>query len=122
MATSAGMRALVKSSAVTSRWIRAGFWLLALTLAAFQVWAAVRSSSMNADGIAYLDMGDAYLRGDWSTAVNPVWSPLYSWILGAVMAVVQPPMAWEFPLVHLVNFALFLLILLVRPTGLFTRA
>jgi hypothetical protein len=112
MATSAGMRAIVKSNTFARRWIRASFWLLALTLAALQVWAAVRSSSMNADGIAYLDMGDAYLRGDWSNAVNPVWSPLYSWILGAVMAVVQPPMAWEFPVVHLVNLALFLLALL----------
>ena len=112
MAMSAGMRASIRSESAASRWIRAGFRLLALTLGALQVWAAVRRSSMNADGIAYLDMGDAYLRGDWSNAVNPVWSPLYSWILGAGMAVVQPPMAWEFPMVHLVNFALFLLALL----------
>jgi hypothetical protein len=112
MATSAGIRARVRSEATASRLIRAAFWLVALTLAALQVWAAIRSSSMNADGIAYLDMGDAYLRGDWTNAINPVWSPLYAWILGAAMAVVKPSMAWEFPLVHLVNFALFQLALL----------
>lgn len=89
------------------RWLTAAFWLLALTLAALQTWAAIRSHSMNADGIAYLDIGDAYLRGDWETAINPVWSPLYSWILGAAMALLQPPMAGEFPLVHVVNVALF---------------
>jgi 4-amino-4-deoxy-L-arabinose transferase-like glycosyltransferase len=88
--------------------LRISFWPLALGLAGLHTWAAIRSSSMNADGIAYLDIGDAYMRGDWSNAINPVWSPLYSWILGAVMAIVQPPMTWEFPVVHLVNLALFL--------------
>lgn len=63
---------------------------------------------MNADGIAYLDIGDAYMRGDWQNAINPVWSPLYSWILGLVMSVIRPPMAWEFAVVHLVNLGLFL--------------
>ena len=30
---------------------------------------------MYPDGIAYLDVADAYMRADWSTAINPVWSP-----------------------------------------------
>jgi hypothetical protein len=47
------------------------------------------------------------MRGDWSTAINSVWSPLYSWILGPVLALAQPTMRWEFPLVHLVNFAIY---------------
>jgi hypothetical protein len=90
-------------------WLTPAFWLLALGLAAFQTLAAIRTQAMGADGIAYLDIGDAYVRGDWQNAINPVWSPLYSWILGIVMAVVQPPMSREFPLVHLVNLALFVL-------------
>ena len=28
------------------------------------------SNSFDPDGISYLDMGDAYLRGDWSMAIN----------------------------------------------------
>jgi len=56
------------------------------------------------DGTSYLDMGDAYFRADWSVAVNAVWSPLYSWILGVTMHVIRPSMAWEFPAVHAVNF------------------
>jgi len=63
---------------------------------------------MNADGISYLDIGDAYMQGDWHSAVSPVWSPMYSWILGLAMKVVKPPMRWEFPVVHLVNFAIYL--------------
>ncbi|MDQ3812535.1 MAG: hypothetical protein M3347_01135, partial [Armatimonadota bacterium] len=63
---------------------------------------------MNPDGIAYLDMGDAYWRGDWNTAINALWSPLYSWVLGGALLVLQPSREWEFPVVHLVNFALYL--------------
>lgn len=63
---------------------------------------------MNADGIAYLDIGDAYFRGDWATAINPVWSPLYSWILGLVNFLVKPSMQWELPTVHIVDFFIYL--------------
>lgn len=93
------------------RWISNSFRLLAVVLAAGGVGAAILSESMNADGINYLDMGDAYLRGDWGTAINGVWSPLYSWILGIVLRVAKPGLAWEFAAVHLVNFAIFVLTL-----------
>lgn len=81
---------------------------LAVALGALHVYAAIKSQSMNADGIAYLDIGDAYFRGDWATAVNPVWSPLYSWILGLVNFFFKPAMQWEFPTVHIVNFFIYL--------------
>jgi hypothetical protein len=92
-------------------WLRNGFRLLAITLAGLHAWTAARSHSMNPDGVAYLDIGDAYFRGDWGVAISTVWSPLYAWILGAVMWLVEPPMHREFPLVHLVNFFIFLLAL-----------
>lgn len=87
------------------------FLLLAVLMGAVHTWAAIRSHSMNADGIVYLDIGDAYLRGDWANAINPVWSPLYSWVLGLVMVIVQPSIHLEFPLVHLINLGIFLLAL-----------
>jgi hypothetical protein len=92
-------------------WLRNGFRLLAVTLAGLHAWTAARSHSMNPDGVAYLDIGDAYFRGDWDVAISTVWSPLYAWILGTVMWLVEPSMRWEFPLVHLVNFFIFLLAL-----------
>jgi hypothetical protein len=92
-------------------WLRNGFRLLAVTLAGLHAWTAARSHSMNPDGVAYLDIGDAYFRGDWAVAISTVWSPLYAWILGAVMWLVEPSIRWEFPLVHLVNFFIFLLAL-----------
>ena len=72
--------------------LRAFFWLVAVVLGALHAWAGAMRQSMNADGIAYLDMGDAYWRGDWNMAINSVWSPLYSWLLGLVIRLgVQHP-------------------------------
>ena len=88
--------------------IRVIFRALALGLGALHTYAAVKSQSMNADGIAYLDIGDAYFRADWANAINAVWSPLYSWILGLVNFIFEPSMPWEFPTVHIVNFAIYL--------------
>jgi hypothetical protein len=86
--------------------------LVAVVLGTLHAWVAASQQSMNEDGIAYLDMGDALWRGDWGTAVSTVWSPLYPWLLGLVMRVVQPAMRWEFPVVHLFNLAVYLAALL----------
>ena len=68
--------------------------------------------SMNPDGISYLDVGESFFRRDWTNAVNAYWSPLYPWMLGTVLGIVNPSPRWEFPLVHIVNFAIFLIALL----------
>lgn len=93
------------------RLIQVLFRTLAIVLGALHAYAAIQSQSMNADGISYLDIGDAYLRGDWTNAINPVWSPLYSWILGFANFLIRPSIQWEFPLVHLVNFGIYLIAL-----------
>ena len=66
-------------------------------------------NDMYTDGISYLDLGDALLGGHWHTALNLYWSPLYPALLGGVMAILKPSAIWEFPVVHLVNFAVFAL-------------
>lgn len=88
------------------------FRLLAVVLGAVLAAAAALRQSMSEDGISYLDMGDAFLRGDWAMAINAVWSPLYSWILGTAMWIVAPSPRWEIPLVHLVNFGIYVLALI----------
>ena len=67
--------------------LKAVFRLLAVTMAALQAW---RGFSVNPDGVSYLDIADAYLRGDWHAAVSTYWSPLYSWLLAAGLAVFRP--------------------------------
>lgn len=66
---------------------------------------------MNPDGMSYLDVGESFFHRDWANAVNAWWSPLYPWLLGLVLGVIKPSPKWEFPLVHLVNFAIFLIAL-----------
>jgi hypothetical protein len=62
---------------------------------------------MNVDGMSYLDVGDSFFRRDWANAVNAWWSPLYPWTLGIFLGLTKPSARWEFPLVHLVNFGVF---------------
>jgi hypothetical protein len=62
---------------------------------------------MNPDGVSYLDMGDQYWKGNWHAALNSYWSPLYSWLTGLMFRVTKPTMRWEYPEVHLLNFAIF---------------
>jgi 4-amino-4-deoxy-L-arabinose transferase-like glycosyltransferase len=83
------------------------FWIGASVIGALHAWSA--RHSMNADGISYLDMADAYMHADWNTAINAYWSPLYAWLLGAAMHVLRPSSYWEYPVVHLVNFAIYLI-------------
>lgn len=84
--------------------------VIAIALGAFQAWDT--RHSMNSDGISYLDMGDAFFRGDWDMAVNSYWSPFYAWLLGLAMFIIDPSPYWEFSVVHLVNFFIYLFALL----------
>jgi hypothetical protein len=90
------------------RWVRLRvfYWCVAILLGFLQAWA--RRHTMNPDGMSYLDMGDAYLRGDWNMAINAYWSPLYSWFQGAALLVARPSAYREFTVVHMVNFAIYL--------------
>jgi hypothetical protein len=79
--------------------------LAALALGLFHAW--VGRYAMNRDGMSYLDVGSSFSRGDWANAVNAYWSPLYPWTVGLVLEIAKPSPKWEFPLVHLVNFGIF---------------
>lgn len=81
-------------------------WSAAIVLATVHAW--ISRYAMNEDGISYLDMGDAFMRGDWQVAVNGHWSPLYSWLTGLALLLFRPSPRWEFPVVHLINFLVFL--------------
>ncbi|MBD2022798.1 hypothetical protein H6F43_21680, partial [Leptolyngbya sp. FACHB-36] len=87
--------------------LRLAFWLLAIVLGGLQAGANSYKLSSE-DSISYLDVADAYLRGDWTTAINAYWSPLYSWLLGLVRLVLQPSPAWEFATVKLTNGLIYL--------------
>ena len=61
------------------------------------------------DGMAYLDLARAWLRGDWPQALNSYWSPLYVWMLAVATGLGPAGPRWELLAGHLINFAGFLL-------------
>lgn len=90
-----------------SGWLRVMLRVIALGLGAAHTTVAILQQSMNEDGIVYLDMGAAFLRGDWAVAINGIWSPLYSWILGTATYAFEPSIHWEFPTVQITNFVIY---------------
>ena len=86
--------------------LRVCCWCVALALGAADAWAA--RFTMFPDGVAYLDVGDAFWHGDWHNAISAYWSPLYPWVLGIFVGTVKPSAYWEYPLVHFVNFLIYL--------------
>jgi hypothetical protein len=87
--------------------VRAATWLGVSLLGAAQVIA--HPYEVNADGMSYLDAADYWLAGDWSNAINAYWSPLYSWLLAAAVALSSP--ATESATAHIVNFLALLVAL-----------
>jgi hypothetical protein len=94
-----------KSDSILERRICTVFWVLAPLLGCLQAWN--NRHVMNADGICYLDLADAYLQGGWRMLVNGHWSPLYPWLLALAKILVRPSAYWEFTMVHVVNFLIY---------------
>lgn len=83
--------------------VAAGF---VLALGALHAAVAALQGSMNEDGIGYLDVGAAWLRGDWPNAISATWNPLYGLLLGPA-ALDAVPIGARFPIVHALNFVIF---------------
>jgi hypothetical protein len=60
------------------------------------------------DGVSYLDIGDAYLGGHISGAVNAYWNPLYPVLAGTALAILPVSPSTQFAIVHGVNLVIFL--------------
>lgn len=84
---------------------------LTVGLGAVQAWNH-RFAFSSEDIVSYLDIADAYLRAEWSSTINGMWSPLYSWLLALAQAALNWPPAWDACRVKLVNFIAFLAALL----------
>ena len=85
--------------------LRAATWLVVIVLGCVQ--ASAGRQEIQPDGVSYLDVADKYLAADWRWAISAYWSPLYSWLLGLALVVARPTPSWEYPLVHVVNFLVY---------------
>lgn len=66
-------------------------------------------NDMNPDGVSYLEVSQAYLRGDFTP--NSYWGPLLSVLLAGAQALLPLGPEWEACVTHGVLFACFLLAL-----------
>ncbi|MHC4321878.1 MAG: hypothetical protein ACYST3_06335 [Planctomycetota bacterium] len=97
---------LTSRSNSCNKWLVISFWIIGIAMGAWQAWEA--RHHMSADGMSYIDVADAYMRGDWKMAVNGFWGPLYSWLIALAMLLLKPSPYYEFPVVHLVSFLNYL--------------
>src|SRR5262249_42931851 len=89
-----------------TRRISVPLWSFAFLLGLSQAW--LNRNSMNPDGVAYLDISDAFLNGNWKAAANAYWSPLYPWLLSLAFRIFGRSPQYEYAIVHVVNFIIFL--------------
>ena len=88
--------------------IRLLFWTIGPALGLLQ--ALALRNSIDHDAVAYLDMASRFLHGAHGALLNAYWSPLYPFLLAHAIAFASP--YWEATALHLVNFAIYLLVLL----------
>jgi hypothetical protein len=63
-----------------------------------------RNLPIRADGLSYLDVAQAYLRHDWSTALNGYWGPLYSVLIAVTLRLTHARGPEEFVAIRALNF------------------
>ena len=81
-------------------------WIILISSGLIQAWYT--RHRIFSDGISYIEIAHHYAAGDWKTALNSYWSPLYSWILAFWIAILRPSTYWEASLLHLTNFVAYI--------------
>ena len=91
-----------------SRRFRLGLGLASSVVAAGYAFHASQYDLV-AQGIGYLDMADAWLRGDYRTAINSHWSPGLSGVIAAAKVLFRIEVRQEFLLFPALNLLAFIL-------------
>jgi hypothetical protein len=80
--------------------------IVCIGFAVIETWS--QRQFINEDGIAYLDMSDAFIKHNIHLLINPIWSPLYPTLIGIVTWITRPSPLWEVQIAHLLNLLIFL--------------
>jgi hypothetical protein len=75
-------------------------------LAVYPAWIG-RFDLVN-DTVSYMDMGDLFFSGHFGFIINGGYGPLYALLLGAWLHLIRPTPQWEYPIIHLLLFMVFL--------------
>lgn len=81
------------------------FWSAALFIGLLQTWA--HRHDFAPDSISYIELAWAAARSGIAHLVSGYWSPLYPFLLSLEFRFFSPPPRFEFAAVHLLNLALF---------------
>lgn len=82
------------------------FWVVAGALgAAAMAWDS--RHLIEPDGLSYLDMASETLRSGPHNLINLLWSPLYPSLIALVMLLFHPSASMEIPLIHFLNWLIF---------------
>lgn len=100
----------IRSSRSSLTWVKLVCRFVALLLSVVQL--ILLRNSTGPDARSYSEIARAYLRHDWTMAINSYWSPLYSWLIALVLRVGKPSLRQEYPLIQLLNFFLFIISLM----------
>jgi len=95
---------------ISDRKLMRAWQLVALLLGMLELWYF--RNYIRLDGITYLDMSDALMQGDWKTGINAFWYPIYPLILGVFQQLLGPSAYWQYFVVHVSNFFLYVLALM----------
>ena len=90
------------------RTARHALWGALVIAAGAQAWLGRYAA--NADGIGYLDRSDQLRAFGWPAPTNGSWCPLYPALLALARWLFGSGPALDYPLAHLVNFALCLIV------------
>lgn len=85
----------------------AGMLLAALAIGLLSAWHG-GVLTVSDDGVAYLDLSDAWRNHDWLTAANGCWSPAYPVMLAATLGLFHPSAFWEPVVIRGLNFLLYI--------------
>ena len=75
-------------------------------MGALHTW--VYRNDLNPDSVSYIEMAEGAVRSGWHALVSAYWSPLYPTFVSVAFRIFHPTMYWEFTVVHLVNFVVYL--------------
>jgi hypothetical protein len=85
----------------------AGMLLVALAIGLLSAWHG-GVLTVSDDGVAYLDLSDAWRNHDWLTAANGCWSPGYPLMVAATLGLFHPSALWEPVVIRGLNFLLYI--------------
>ena len=109
-----GMMQLRNLPGFSNRGFRLGDWrtwqvvLWVVMCSSWVVQGLSGSAVFNPDGVSYLDIASACIKGNWGALINGVWSPLYAVLLSFWLFLLRPSACWEARSVRLLNCIILL--------------